>query len=140
MWGGSARRVCTRALSAAQSPPLCARAFSAVPSGPLGKKELGDEKNFAQRRDAELLRKLAAAPPLPAASPAAPSAAAASNSAAFGQPILPFHHAFPVHNLAAARAFYRDLLGCEEGRSSKTWIVRCQRGGGAAFNCRCRYC
>lgn len=34
----------------------------------------------------------------------------------------PFHHAFPVHDLDAARAFYRDILGCEEGRSSHTWI------------------
>lgn len=34
----------------------------------------------------------------------------------------PFHLAFPVHDLAAARAFYRDLLGCDEGRSSDEWI------------------
>jgi len=34
----------------------------------------------------------------------------------------PFHHAFPVHDLDAARAFYAGILGCEEGRSSKTWI------------------
>jgi extradiol dioxygenase family protein len=34
----------------------------------------------------------------------------------------PFHLAFPVHDLAAARAFYRDLLGCGEGRSSDAWI------------------
>ena len=34
----------------------------------------------------------------------------------------PFHLAFPVHDLAAARAFYRDLLGCPEGRSSEDWI------------------
>lgn len=37
-------------------------------------------------------------------------------------PIPPFHLAFPVHDLAAARAFYRDLLGCPEGRSSDQWI------------------
>jgi hypothetical protein len=36
--------------------------------------------------------------------------------------LRPFHLAFPVHDLAAARAFYRDVLGCEEGRSSSTWI------------------
>lgn len=36
--------------------------------------------------------------------------------------VQPFHIAFPVHNLAAARAFYGDLLGCPEGRSSDTWI------------------
>lgn len=34
----------------------------------------------------------------------------------------PFHLAFPVHDLAAARAFYADLLGCPEGRSSDQWI------------------
>ena len=34
----------------------------------------------------------------------------------------PFHLAFPVHNLAEARAFYGGLLGCEEGRSSDQWI------------------
>ncbi|WP_198971223.1 VOC family protein [Xylophilus sp. ASV27] len=34
----------------------------------------------------------------------------------------PFHLAFPVHDLAAARAFYGELLGCPEGRSSPDWI------------------
>jgi extradiol dioxygenase family protein len=34
----------------------------------------------------------------------------------------PFHLAFPVHDLAAARAFYGDLLGCPEGRSAKDWV------------------
>ncbi|MEO1009110.1 MAG: VOC family protein [Planctomycetota bacterium] len=34
----------------------------------------------------------------------------------------PFHLAFPVHDLVAARAFYGGLLGCPEGRSSDTWI------------------
>ena len=34
----------------------------------------------------------------------------------------PFHLAFPVHDLAAARGFYGDLLGCPEGRSSPEWI------------------
>lgn len=34
----------------------------------------------------------------------------------------PFHLAFPVNDLAAARHFYVDLLGCEEGRSSSCWI------------------
>ncbi|WP_300542684.1 VOC family protein [Maricaulis sp.] len=33
-----------------------------------------------------------------------------------------FHLAFPVDDLAAARAFYGDLLGCNEGRSSDTWV------------------
>lgn len=36
--------------------------------------------------------------------------------------LRPFHLAFPVHDLAAARAFYRDVLGCAEGRSSDHWI------------------
>lgn len=34
----------------------------------------------------------------------------------------PFHLAFPVHDIAAARAFYGDLLGCSEGRSSDQWV------------------
>jgi extradiol dioxygenase family protein len=34
----------------------------------------------------------------------------------------PFHLAFPVHDLAAARGFYGGLLGCREGRSSDHWI------------------
>ena len=34
----------------------------------------------------------------------------------------PFHLAFPVHDLAAARAFYGGLLGCPEGRSSEDWV------------------
>ena len=34
----------------------------------------------------------------------------------------PFHLAFPVHDLAAARAFYGGLMGCAEGRSSDRWI------------------
>ena len=34
----------------------------------------------------------------------------------------PFHLAFPVHDLAAARAFYGGLLGCAEGRSAEQWV------------------
>ncbi|MBB5214712.1 VOC family protein [Parapusillimonas granuli] len=34
----------------------------------------------------------------------------------------PFHLAFPVRDLAEARAFYGDLLGCPEGRSSDQWV------------------
>jgi extradiol dioxygenase family protein len=34
----------------------------------------------------------------------------------------PFHLAFPVDDLAAARSFYGGLLGCPEGRSSAQWI------------------
>jgi extradiol dioxygenase family protein len=33
-----------------------------------------------------------------------------------------FHLAFPVRDLAEARAFYGGLLGCPEGRSSDQWI------------------
>ena len=34
----------------------------------------------------------------------------------------PFHLAFPVNDLAQARAFYGGLLGCAEGRSSERWV------------------
>ena len=34
----------------------------------------------------------------------------------------PFHLAFPVDDLAAARRFYGQLLGCPEGRSSDHWV------------------
>jgi uncharacterized protein len=34
----------------------------------------------------------------------------------------PFHLAFPVTSLASARAFYGELLGCPEGRSSAEWV------------------
>jgi extradiol dioxygenase family protein len=37
-------------------------------------------------------------------------------------PLSPFHVAFPVHDLEAARAFYGGILGCSEGRSSEEWI------------------
>ena len=33
-----------------------------------------------------------------------------------------FHLAFPVDDLAAARHFYGDLLGCPEGRSAAEWV------------------
>ena len=36
--------------------------------------------------------------------------------------LCPFHLAFPVNDLAAARAFYVGLLGCGEGRSSPDWV------------------
>ncbi|MGI8943025.1 MAG: VOC family protein, partial [Qipengyuania sp.] len=36
--------------------------------------------------------------------------------------LRPFHLAFPVHDLAAARRFYGELLGCREGRSSEEWV------------------
>jgi hypothetical protein len=34
----------------------------------------------------------------------------------------PFHLAFPVDDLAAARRFYGGLLGCPEGRSAPEWV------------------
>ena len=34
----------------------------------------------------------------------------------------PFHLAIPVYNLEECRTFYRDVLGCEEGRSSNHWV------------------
>ena len=33
-----------------------------------------------------------------------------------------FHLAFPVNDIAEARRFYGDLLGCAEGRSSEGWV------------------
>lgn len=38
------------------------------------------------------------------------------------QNITPFHIAIPVHNLSACRTFYREVLNCEEGRSSEHWV------------------
>ncbi len=52
------------------------------------------------------------------AAPAPTMRAPTSNPA----PLSPFHLAFPVHDLDAARAFYGELLGCPEGRSSPEWI------------------
>lgn len=34
----------------------------------------------------------------------------------------PFHYAFKVKDIAGNRSFYIDILGCEEGRSTDTWI------------------
>jgi extradiol dioxygenase family protein len=36
--------------------------------------------------------------------------------------LTPFHIAFPVDDLAAARHFYGTVLGCPEGRSSERWV------------------
>lgn len=36
--------------------------------------------------------------------------------------LTPFHLAIPVHDIAAARAFYGELLGCPEGRSAERWV------------------
>jgi uncharacterized protein len=39
-----------------------------------------------------------------------------------GMTVPPFHLAFPVHDLAAARHFYGEILGCPEGRSAEKWV------------------
>jgi uncharacterized protein len=36
--------------------------------------------------------------------------------------LTPFHVAFPCDDLAAARRFYGEVLGCPEGRSADHWI------------------
>lgn len=38
------------------------------------------------------------------------------------QNVTPFHIAIPVHNLAECRSFYREVLDCQEGRSSEQWV------------------
>lgn len=35
--------------------------------------------------------------------------------------IPPFHIAIPVHDLAAARKFYGEVLACPEGRTDELW-------------------
>ena len=36
--------------------------------------------------------------------------------------LSPFHLAIPVHNVEECRIFYRDILGCTEGRSDTKWV------------------
>ena len=36
--------------------------------------------------------------------------------------MIPFHLAFPVDDLEAARGFYHGLLGCTVGRESARWL------------------
>ena len=36
--------------------------------------------------------------------------------------LRPFHLAFPVRDIAEARRFYGELLGCREGRSAADWV------------------
>jgi extradiol dioxygenase family protein len=36
--------------------------------------------------------------------------------------LAPFHLAFAVRDLAAARRFYGGVLGCKEGRSAENWV------------------
>lgn len=33
-----------------------------------------------------------------------------------------FHYAFKVKDIESTRKFYVDILGCEEGRSTESWI------------------
>jgi len=35
--------------------------------------------------------------------------------------LTPFHVAVPVYDLEESRRFYREVLGCSEGRSSDAW-------------------
>ena len=34
----------------------------------------------------------------------------------------PFHFAFKVKDLSSTRQFYMDVVGCQEGRSTETWV------------------
>jgi extradiol dioxygenase family protein len=36
--------------------------------------------------------------------------------------LTPFHLAIPVHHLESCRVFYRDIIGCQEGRHSDHWV------------------
>ena len=36
--------------------------------------------------------------------------------------LSPFHLAIPVKEITETRSFYRDILGCKEGRSSDHWV------------------
>ena len=36
--------------------------------------------------------------------------------------LTPFHIAVPVRDIAEARVFYGELLGCPEGRSAEHWV------------------
>ena len=36
--------------------------------------------------------------------------------------MMPFHYAFKVKDLESTRRFYIDILKCQEGRSSDTWV------------------
>ncbi len=35
---------------------------------------------------------------------------------------MPFHLAIPVKEITITRTFYREIMGCEEGRSSDKWV------------------
>lgn len=36
--------------------------------------------------------------------------------------LRPFHLAFPVRDIAEARAFWGGVMGCPEGRSAEDWV------------------
>ncbi|WP_299045479.1 VOC family protein [uncultured Polaribacter sp.] len=36
--------------------------------------------------------------------------------------VQPFHLSIPVKDLAKCRSFYRDVLNCNEGRSTNEWV------------------
>jgi extradiol dioxygenase family protein len=38
------------------------------------------------------------------------------------QPLTPFHIAVQVRDIDEARLFYKDVLGCSEGRSASDWV------------------
>ncbi|WP_050769446.1 VOC family protein [Blastopirellula marina] len=55
--------------------------------------------------------------------PNSPAAPLPEDNASHSAPSLsPFHLAIQVHDLAAARKFYGERLGCPEGRSAETWV------------------
>ena len=47
---------------------------------------------------------------------------AAAAAAGAAEPLTPFHIAVQVRDIAEARAFYKDILGCPEGRSDIDWV------------------
>jgi extradiol dioxygenase family protein len=47
---------------------------------------------------------------------------AAAAAAGAAEPLTPFHIAIQVRDIAEARAFYKDILGCPEGRSDIAWV------------------
>jgi uncharacterized protein len=38
------------------------------------------------------------------------------------EPLTPFHIAVQVRDIEEARRFYKDVLGCSEGRSAPDWV------------------
>ena len=36
--------------------------------------------------------------------------------------LSPFHLAIPVNNISKCKIFYKEILGCKEGRSSDNWV------------------